>query len=94
MLASESSQTWPMRTARTPRRAQVLDKEHPDGVQHTFKMNRDPLNRSVLQQHVDFFDDDGKSSMRPRCMFLRDDCYEAWSRSHSTAWVLLSSGSQ
>jgi peroxygenase len=37
----------------------VLDKEHPDGVQHTFTMNRDPLNRSVLQQHVDFFDEDG-----------------------------------
>ena len=38
----------------------MLDKEHPHGVQHTFKMNRDPLNRSVLQQHVDFFDDDGE----------------------------------
>ena len=38
---------------------QVLDKEHPRGVQHTFQMNRDPLNRSVLQQHVDFFDEDG-----------------------------------
>ena len=38
---------------------QTLDKEHPHGVKPTFKMNRDPLNRSVLQQHVDFFDDDG-----------------------------------
>jgi len=28
-------------------------------VQHRFRMNRDPLNRSVLQQHIDYFDHDG-----------------------------------
>ena len=41
---------------------QTVDKEHPHGVKPTFKMNRDPLNRTVMQQHVDFFDHDGARS--------------------------------
>jgi len=40
-------------------------------VQHRFRMNRDPLNRSVLQQHIDYFDHDGaEPHMRIRGLVL------------------------